>query len=153
MPAHAAKRALAVPKPQTHWTGQLLAWKISALRRLREQLDHICGGPKANVKSYALLDAIRHVVAQEVNPDSGCGLHLQHMLTGALAEEIIKREDLMPRFQQHFPAAEGVPPAFIRKYVNSRWWCQTLCELDVACCQDVVKAVEAAIASAEKERK
>jgi hypothetical protein len=154
MPAHAAKRALAVPpKPQPQWTEHLLDWKIAALQGLRQQLDHICGGPKANVKSYALLDAIRHVVAQEVNPDGGLGLHLQHMLTGAIAEEIVKRDDLMPRFLAHFPAAAGVPTAaFIRKYVNSRWWCQSLCEMDQACCADVIGAVESAIRSAQAER-
>jgi hypothetical protein len=69
-----------------------------------------------------------------------------------VAEEIVKREDLMPEFQKHFPGAPGVPPAFIRKYVNSRWWCQSLCEMECACCGDIVQAVEAAIRSAEAER-
>ncbi len=153
MPATAAKRTRTLPVPKAPWSDELLAWKIEALHRVRQQLSHLCCGPKAHPKSYALLDSVRHVVAQEMDPESGLGLHLQHMLTGAIAQEITAREELIPQFQAHFPGGLYLPPGFLRKYANSRWWCESVCELDNTTCADILGAVDAAIAHAERGRR
>ncbi len=148
-PRKAASRAL--PRPQRPWTDHLQGWKIGALGRVLEQLEHICSGPKGHPKSFCLTLAVRHVVAEEADPDSGVGLHLQHMLTGAIAQELTRRADLLPEFHRRFPAYKEVNPAFLTKYVNSRWWCEVFCQLEGTCCGDVMEAVREAIASAERE--
>lgn len=150
--AHATKKALATPPaPQPQWTERLLEWKVDSLRRVREQLAHVCCGPQAHPKSFALLDTVRNVVAQQTDPEGTLGLHLQDLLMGAIAQEIAQREDLMPKFLARFPGAGKLPPSFIRKYVNSRWWCQSLCELETTRCADVTGAVESAIRRTQQE--
>jgi len=141
-----------LPKPHRPWTEHLLDWKIDALGRVLEQLEHICAGPKVRPKSLSLITAVRHVVASEADPESGLGTHLQHMLTGAIAQEITRRADLLEEFHHRFPAHDAVSPAFLTKYVNSRWWCEVFCEMEQTCCRDVMAAVEGAIASARNEQ-
>ena len=156
MPTAPASRKTArreLPQPQRPWTDHLLEWKIEALGRVLDQLQHICAGPKGRPKSFSLTVAVRHVVALEADPDSGLGRHLQHMLTGAIAHEITRREDLLPEFHRRFPAREVVPPERLAEFVNSRWWCQVFCEMEQICCRDLMGAVEAAIASAKSERR
>ena len=150
--ASAPRKHRELPQPQRPWTDHLLEWKIEALGRVLEQLQHTCAGPKGHAKSFSLTASVRHVVAAEADPDSGLGLHLQHMLTGAIAHEITRHADLLPEFVRHFPARDGVPPAFLTKYVNSRWWCEVFCQMDQTCCRDLTGAVEEAIQSARNER-
>jgi len=142
-----------LPKPQRAWTELLQEWKIDALKRVLEQLQHVCAGPKVHAKSYSLMMAVRHVVAADADPESVLGMHLQHLLTGAIANEIIRRDDLMPDFRKRFPGRENVSPAFLTKYVNSRWWCEVLCELQQTCCKDLVWAVEEAVKRAVLDRR
>ena len=151
MPAAARAKSVSLPQPQTPWTDSLLQWKFDALGRVREQLQHLCPGPDCRPKSFSLIVAVRHVVATAADPDSGLGLHLQHMLTGAIAQEITRRADLLPEFHRRFPGKD-VSAAFLTKYVNSRWWCQVFCEMETTCCRDLMGAVEEAIASARRER-
>jgi hypothetical protein len=141
-----------LPQPQRPWTDHLLDWKIEALGRVREQLEHVCPGPHVRPKSFSLIAAVRHVVAAEADPDSGLGMHLQHMLTGAIAQDITRRTDLLEVFHHRFPAHNEVSPAFLTKYVNSRWWCEVFCEMEHTCCRDVMGAVDGAIASARDEQ-
>lgn len=151
--------ATAVSKSHAHklpeairpWTDFLLLWKIEALYRVREELQHVCSGPRSRAKSCTLMYGIRHVVATEADPDNGIGVHMQHILANALAQQIISRDGAIAGCQAHFPAKSGVSPAFLTKYVNSRWWCEVFCELDTTCCADVLAVVEAAIESAEHE--
>ena len=150
--AHATRKTRELPQPQRPWTDHLLEWKIEALGHVLEQLQHICAGPKVRPKSFSLTVAVRHVVAAEADPDSGLGRHLQHMLTGAIAQEITRRTDLLPEFHRRFPAKAVVSPAHLAEYVNSRWWCEVFCEMDQTCCRDLLEAVEGAIASAKQER-
>lgn len=142
-----------LPTPHQPWTDLLQDWKIDALRRVHSQLEHSCSGPKGHTKSCSLTFAVRHVVATDADPESAFGTHLQHLLTGAIANEITRRDDLLPEFRKRFPGRENVSPAFLMKYVNSRWWCEVLCELPQTCCNDLLRAVEQAIERAEAERK
>lgn len=153
MAASANRKSRELPQPQRLWIEHLLEWKIDALGRTLEQLKHICSGPQGHAKSYTLTVAIRHVVAVDADPDSGIGLHLQHVLSGAIAQEIARREDLLNAFRERFPGTPDVSPAYLVKYVNSRWWCEVFCDLEQTCCRDLTSAVEAAIASATSERR
>ena len=154
MPSIASRRSPTkeLPSPSRPWTDHLLDWKIEALSRVLEQLEHLCPGPDCRPKSFSLIVAVSHVVAAEADPDSGLGLHLQHMLTGAIAQEITGRNDLLAEFHRRFPAYKEVSPAFLAKYVNSRWWCEVFCEMEQTCCRDLMAAVEGAITSAQGER-
>ncbi len=149
--AHALRKAPMLPTPNRPWTDHLLEWKIDALNGVLEQLRHLCSSPKCHPKSFSLISAVRHVVAATADPDSGLGLHLQHLLTGAIAQEITRHTDLLEEFHRRFPAREAVEPAFLTKYVNSRWWCEVFCEIDTICCRDLMEAVETAITSARSE--
>lgn len=149
--AHATRKAPQLPHPHRPWTDDLLQWKIEALTAVLEQLQHLCSSPKCRPKSFSLNVAVRHVVAGIADADSGLGLHLQHMLTGAIAQEIIHRTDLLEEFHRRFPARKEIEPAFLPKYVNSRWWCEVFCQIDAVCCRDLMAAVEGAIASARAE--
>src|SRR3954463_6841613 len=148
--AHAPAKSHRHALPEAHrpWTDQLQEWKVGALARVIEQLQHTCSGDQARPKSFTLTMAVNHVVAAEADPESALGRHLQHMLTGAIANEITRREDLLPHFRERFPGTEDISPAFLTKYVNSRWWCEVFCELDQTCCRDLVGAVEEAINTA-----
>ena len=152
--AHAPARSKhhELPRPQRPWTDCLQEWKITALGSVLEQLRHSCSGPKCHPKPFSLLLSVQHVVAAEADPESILGSHLQHMLTGAIAHEITRRDDLLPEFHRRFPSKDEVSPAFVTKYVNSRWWCEVFCEIDFICCRDLMWAVEEAIASAEQEK-
>lgn len=150
--AHMTHPSLHLPSPHQTWTDQLQNWKIGALGRVLEQLQHSCSGPKGHAKSCSLTYAVRHVVAADADPESTLGTHLQHMLTGAIANEITHRDDLLPEFRKRFPGRENVSPAFLTKYVNSRWWCEVLCELPGTCCNDLMRAVEQAINRAVEEK-
>ena len=151
--ASATKKAKQLPTPPASWTDHLLDWKIDALTGVLEQLQHLCSGPDCRPKSFSLTVAMRHVVAADADPESGLGLHLQHLLTGAIAQEITRRADLLEEFHRRFPAHKEVSPAFLTKYVNSRWWCEVFCQIEGTCCRDLMGAVEAAIASAKHERR
>ena len=148
---NASAPAPELPRPQRPWTDDLLEWKLAALRRVLGHLQHCCSGPAGRAKPLTLSYAVRYVVAADIDPDSLLGTHLQHLLTGAIANEITRREDLLPDFRHRFPGTPDVSPAFLTKYVNSRWWCEALCELEHTCCRDVLEAVEGAIAAAEEE--
>lgn len=150
--AHMTHPSHELPHANKPWTELLQEWKIGALGRVLEQLQHSCSGPKGHAKSCSLTYAVRHVVAAEADPESPLGTHLQHMLTGAIANEITRRDDLLPEFRKRFPGRENVSPAFLTKYVNSRWWCEVLCELPETCCQDLIRAVEQAISTATEEK-
>ena len=149
--AQATKPARRLPEPRHSWTEALQSWKIDALGRVLEQLQHICSGPQGHAKSYTLTVAVRHVVAVEADPDSGVGLYLQQILTGAITHEITRREEFMPAFRARFPGTPDVSPAFLTKYVNSRWWCEAFCELENTCCGDLTRAVAEALESAKEE--
>ena len=151
MPAAATRRKPQLPLPQPSWTDDLLRWKIESLSAVLEQLEHLCSSPQCRPKSFSLNVAVRHVVAGIADPDSGLGLHLQHLLTGAIAQQIIRRADLIEEFQRRFPAHKEIESAFLPKYVNSRWWCEVFCQIDSVCCRDLMAAVEGAIASARGE--
>lgn len=152
--AHMEKSAThQLPEPHRPWTELLQDWKLDALRRVLDQLQHCCSGPKGHAKSCSITYAVRHVVAADADPESTLGTHLQHMLTGAIANEIVRRDDLLPEFRKRFPGRENVSPAFLMKYVNSRWWCEVLCELPATNCADLVGAVEGAIQRCERESK
>ncbi len=142
-----------LPAPHRSWTDDLVDWKIDALTRVLEQLQHLCSSPKCRPKSFSLNVSVQHVVAETAGPESSLGLHLQHMLTGAVAQEITRRADLLAEFHRRFPAHEAVAPAFLTKYVNSRWWCEVFCQMETTCCRDLMDAVEAAIATARDERR
>jgi hypothetical protein len=151
--AHAPAKSISHELPQSHrpWTDSLQDWKIDALRRVNQQLQHTCSGPLCHAKSHTLTLAVQHVVASEADPDSVLGLHLQHLLSGAIAREIARREDLLPEFHKRFPGNAELSPAFLTKYVNSRWWCEVVCELEQTNCRDLMDAVAAAIAGTEEE--
>lgn len=138
------------------WTNELRSWKIAALNHVLSLLDHICAGPKSRLKSFAISDAVRHTVARDFDPESPTGLHLQHMLTGAIAQQLLRRHDLMPKFQSEFARSFPGSPAdapldFMRRYVNSRWWVDTLAQMTGVCSQDLLEAVRAAIREAQGE--
>ncbi len=155
MPAAATRRkplrSSGIPLPRRPWTDDLLQWKIDSLSAVLEQLNHLCSSPKCRPKSFSLNVAVRHVVAEIADPDSGLGLHLQHLLTGAIAQEIVRRTDLADEFHRRFPARKEIEPAFLPKYVNSRWWCEVFCQIDSVCCRDLMAAVEGSITSARAE--
>ena len=151
MPAAAIRRKPKLPHPHHSWTTDLLQWKIDSLSAVLEQLEHLCSSPKCRPKSFSLNVAVRHVVAEIADPDSRLGLHLQHLLTGAIAQEIVRRTDLVEEFHRRFPAHKEIEPAFLPKYVNSRWWCEVFCQIETVCCRDLMAAVEGAIASARAE--
>ena len=150
--ARTRKPARELPQPERPWTDALQDWKIDALGRVLEHLQHICSGPKGHAKSYAFTVAVRHVVAVDADPDSGVGLYLQNLLTSAIAHEISRREEFLPAFRARFPGTPDVSPAFLTKYVNSRWWCEAFCELEQTCCCDLTRAVEEALKNAKEER-
>jgi hypothetical protein len=149
--AHAVRPAKELPQPCRMWTDDLLEWKIDALTRVLEQLRHLCSSPTCRPKSFSLNVAVRHVVAETADPESGLGQHLQHLLTGAIAHEITRRADLIEEFHRRFPAHGEVSPAFLTKYVNSRWWCEVFCEMELTRCRDLMEAVEGAVSSARQE--
>jgi len=152
MPAAAAhQKPPVLPQPHRSWTDDLLEWKINALEGVLEQLQHLCSSPNCRPKSFSLLAAVQHVVAATAEPESGLGLHLQHMLTGAIAHEITRRADLLADFHKRFPANDDVSPAFLAKYVNSRWWCEVFCQIEATRCRDLMEAVQGAITGARAE--
>ena len=144
-------RSHKLPQPIRPWTDFLLAWKIEALRRVLDELQHACSGPNCHPKSCTLMYTIRHTVAAEADPEYGIGVHMQHILANSIAQEIISRDGTVAECFARFPGREGISPAFLTKYVNSRWWCEVFCELETICCADVMGVVESAIASAESE--
>ncbi len=151
MPAAATRRKPELPLPHRSWTDDLLHWKIESLAAVLEQLEHLCSSPKCRPKSFSLNVAVRHVVAGVADPDSGLGLHLQHLLTGAIAQQIVRRTDLLEEFHRRFPAHKEIESAFLPKYLNSRWWCEVFCQIDSVCCRDLIAAVEGAISAAQSE--
>ena len=140
-----------LPTPHRTWTDGLARWKVEALTRVLEQLQHLCSSSKCHPKSFSLSVAVAHVVAETADPESSLGVHLQHLLTGAIATEITRRADLLPEFHRRFPSHGQVAPSFLTKYVNSRWWCEVFCEMETTCCQDLMGAVEAAIRAARAD--
>lgn len=156
MPAKSARKRgkiPATPRLSLSWISGLQEWKLAALTRVLQQLEHICAGPAARAKSYCLLEAIHNVVAQDFDPESQLGLHLQHLLSGAVAQQITRRTDLLPALQ--VLAANSPPPSqeFMLSYLNSRWWVENFCRLEGVCCRDVKQAVGAAVVETVAEQR
>src|SRR5512135_2486964 len=102
MPRRVVSRKVPAPLPRPHWTEELKNWKVRALTRVLQQLSHVCAGPQARPKSFCLTEVVRHVVAQEIDPDCLAGQHLSHLLTVAVAREVISRTEFLPHFQRRF---------------------------------------------------
>src|SRR5512141_1041810 len=94
--------------PQPDWTVGLQEWKNHALRDVLSELQHICAGPRSLPKSFCLSEAVRHVVAREFDPESDTGIHLIHILSGAIARQIMRRAQMPAAL----PDGRDVPQVF-----------------------------------------
>jgi len=117
-------------------------WKLRALRRVCDQLEHICSGPLSVPKSFCLPDAVRRAVAYDVDPETQAGERAYDVVAQAIAAEIMLRTDLMEKFRAEFPEHDE---RFLREHAVPRWWCQTLCQLQGVHCGDIVELVQTAI--------
>ena len=151
-PARKRGKKPAISRPPSSWVAGLQEWKLEALTRVLQQMEHICSGPGARPKSFCVTEAVHNVVARDHDPESQLGLHLQHLLTGAIAHQITRRTELLPELQVR--AANSPPPSqeFMLSYLNSRWWVENFCGLDSVRCQDVKQAVGAAVAETIAEQ-
>lgn len=122
-------------------------WKVRALRRVRDQLDHICSGPMSVPKSFCLPDAVRNAVAHDVDPETQAGERAYDAVADAIAQEIMMQADLMEKFRAEFPEHDE---RFLREHAVPRWWCQTLCQLEGVHCGDIIGVVQEAIRRAEQ---
>lgn len=136
--------------PNQSWTVQMEEWKVSALGRVRRQLEHVCSGPGSRPKSFCITEAVHNVVAQDYNPESQPGLSLRDLLTETIAGQIARRADLLPQLQMRVPASED--REFMLRYLNSSWWVDTFLQLEQVSCQDVLQAVDTAISEAMEEQ-
>src|SRR5512146_2669870 len=143
-----AQSSLQSPLP---WTAGLQEWKQHALRDVLRELNHICSGPRAHPKSFCLSEAIHNVVARDFDPAAPIGMHLSHILSGAIAQQLASRADLHERLHALLPGATTMPVEFMLQYVNSRWWIDTYLQLDGVNCRDVVALVEGALRAVEAE--
>jgi hypothetical protein len=148
MPRRVVAKKVPLPPPQPHWTEELKDWKVRALTRVLQQLSHVCSGPQARPKSFCLTEVVRHVVAQEIDPDSLTGRHLSHLLTVAVAREVMSRSEFLPHFQRRFRESFSQGSTTLdemRDYVSSRWWLDNFVRCDEVRCGDVAAAVQGAI--------
>lgn len=140
------------PRSRSTWVTGLQNWKLSALTRVLQQMEHICSGPNSRAKSFCVMEAVHNVVAQDYDPESQLGIHLQHLLTGAIAQQIARRTDLLEELQARVPGPPGTPPDFMLQHLNSRWWVENFCRLESVCCRDVTQVVGAAVAETIAEQ-
>ena len=133
------------------WTAGLQEWKERALHDVIRELSHICSGPRARPKSFCISEAIHNVVARDFNPGSPLGLHLTHVLSGSVAQQLSERTDLHEAMHALLPGAAAIPVEFMLQYVNSRWWIDAFLQLDGVRCRDVIDLVEAALRASEAE--
>lgn len=134
---------------ETQWTEELQRWKLRALRDVLRELEHICAGPRSRPKSYCLGEAVHNVVAREFDPESQVGIHLLHVLSGAVAQQIMRRSTVHPQLRALLPAEISLE--FMQSYLNSRWWLDAYLQLDEVSCADVTSAIVSAISVAEEE--
>ena len=137
--------------PLPRWTEELQEWKLRALESVLKELDHICSGPRSLPKSFCLSEAVRNVVARDFDPESQTGIHLLHILSGAIAQQLIRRSGLHAEMHSQLPGGARVPVDFVLTYLNSRWWLDTFLQLEGISCGDVRGAVLEALAVAEQE--
>ena len=91
---------------------------------------------------------MRHVVAQEIDPDCLTGQHLCHLLTVAVAREVMSRPEFLPHFQRRFRESFSQGSTTLeemRDYVSSGWWLDNFVRVDEVRCGDVAAAVQGAI--------
>ena len=132
------------------WLAQMQEWRVSALSRVRGQLEHLCSGPGSRPKSFCLIEAVHNVVAQDCNPESALGVLLYDLLMEDIAGQIARRADLLPQLQTRVPASED--REFMVHYLSSSWWVDNFLQLEQVCCRDVLQVVEAATSEAMQEQ-
>jgi hypothetical protein len=147
MPRSTLRPEFQPPVHDTDLEPGIETWKLQALRRVRQQLEHICSGPTSVPKSFCLPDAVRRAVAYDVDPETQAGDKAYDTVAEAIAAEIMLRPDLMEKFRAEFPEHDE---AFLRVHAVPRWWCQTLCQLEGVHCGDIVGVVQTAIRRAEQ---
>ncbi len=131
------------------WIAQMQEWRVSALARVRSQLEHLCSGPGSRPKSFCINEAVHNVVAQDYDPESPLGILLYDLLMEDIAGQIARRADLLSQLQTRVPASED--REFMIHYLSSSWWIDNFLQLEQVCCRDVVQAVDAAISDAMQE--
>lgn len=132
------------------WIAQMQEWRVSALARVRRQLEHLCSGPGSRPKSFCLNEAVHNVVAQDCDPESALGVLLYDLLMEDIAGQIARRADLLQQLQTRVPASED--REFMVHYLSSSWWVDNFLQVEQVCCRDVLQVVEAAISEAMQEQ-
>lgn len=132
------------------WLAQMQEWRVSALARVRGQLEHLCSGPSSRPKSFCLIEAVHNVVAQDCDPESALGVLLYDLLMEDIAGQIARRADLLQQLQTRVPASED--REFMVHYLSSSWWVDNFLQLEQVCCRDVLQVVEAATSEAMQEQ-
>ncbi len=132
------------------WIAQMREWRVSALSRVRGQLEHLCSGPGSRPKTFCINEAVHNVVAQDYDPQSPLGVLLYDLLMEDIAGQIARREDLLPHLQTRVPASED--REFMLHYLSSSWWVDNFLQLEQVCCRDVLQAVDTAISEAMEEQ-
>lgn len=149
--SRARRNAGPLPVRTDGWVLGLEQWKQHALRELLRELDHVCSGPLARPKSFCVSEAIHNVVARDFDPASQMGLHLAHIISGALAQQLTDRSDLHPGLHRLLPGANDIPVEFMLQYINSRWWIDAYLQLEGVTCGDLREVIQQALRAAEAE--